>query len=107
MIWRRGRGGYTYKIQEASIWGGLIVAPSANKPFNPLTLKKSKGRRDTMSTEYNAIIDSSTNGNGRQMVSQIDDMGWYDFADAIQGDENLDNLEKVEILCKALRIKNR
>lgn len=56
--------------------------------------------------EYQEIINSHINGQGRQMVDQIDEFGWYDFAEEIEDDETITDAEKVKILCKAIRINN-
>lgn len=53
-----------------------------------------------MNEEYRSIIDSHINGQGRQMVSQIEEFGWVDFAYELQEDETLTDAERVKILLK-------
>ena len=59
-----------------------------------------------MNEEYRSIIDSHINGQGRQMVSQIEEFGWVDFAYELQEDETLTDAERVKILLKAIRIQH-
>ena len=55
-------------------------------------------------SDYQDIIDSHINGQGRQMVEQIKEHTWYDFATHLEEDETLPDSEKVKIFAKAIRI---
>lgn len=54
---------------------------------------------------FEEIVSSHINGNGSQMVRQIDELGWYEFTLELEMSELLSTKEKLELLCKAIRLR--
>ncbi len=57
--------------------------------------------------EMQIILDSYHNGQGRQMVEQIDEYGTYDFWADLQSSGLMTSLDIVELTIKYMRISNR
>ena len=55
---------------------------------------------------YQEIIDSYFNGQGKQMVKQINEFTLYDFVSYLQEDETLNDSQKFEIMVKYVRISS-
>ena len=53
---------------------------------------------------YQEIIDSYFNGQGKQMVKQINEFTLYDFVTYLQEDDTLNDSQKFEIMVKYVRI---
>ena len=58
-------------------------------------------------TAYTDIIDSLTNGQVRQALSQANEFGWYELVRELELDQDLSDRNRFDALAKLCRAKHR